>query len=69
VKREVAAVEFETLTVAELRDGLDAQTRQKLGLSVDEFLERCSAQTLDMSSPAISRLAALARLLLAARAQ
>jgi hypothetical protein len=63
----VTAVTHEHLSTAELRDLLDAQAREKLGLSAEEFLERCRSRTLDMGSPAVSRLAVLGRLLLTAR--
>jgi len=63
----MAAVE-QTVSVAELRARLDVLTRKKLGISADEFVERCRTETLDMSSPSVSRLAILGRLLLTADA-
>lgn len=65
----MTTVPHEHLSVAELRDSLDAQAREKLGLSAEEFLDRIRSRTLDMGSPAVSRLAILGRLLLAARAK
>lgn len=51
------------VSVGELRERLDSLTRRELNLSVDEFLDQCRAQTLDMSSAVVSRLALIARLL------
>jgi hypothetical protein len=62
----MTTVEHQRVTLGELRDTLDRLTQERLGLTVDEFLERCRARTLDVASPAISRLAVLGRLLLEA---
>jgi hypothetical protein len=59
----MATVLAEKVSVDELRERLDSLTRQELNLSVDEFLGQCRDQTLDMSSPIVSRLALLARLI------
>jgi hypothetical protein len=64
----MATVERQQLSVAELRALLDELTQAELGLTVDEFLDRVRSQTLDMTSPVISRLAVLGRLLLEAEA-
>jgi hypothetical protein len=68
----MTTVEHKQLGIAELRGLLDELTRAELGLTVDEFLDRVRSQTLDMTSPVISRLAVIGRLLLeveAARAR
>jgi hypothetical protein len=62
----MATVEYQRVTVAELRSTLDALTREKLGLSADQFLDRCRTRELDTTSPSISRLAVLGRLILEA---
>ena len=58
-----ATVQHESLSVQELHDRLDVLTREKLGLSADDFIARCREQGLNMASPVVSRLASLARLL------
>jgi hypothetical protein len=54
---------FESLTRDELRDELDRLAQEKLGLSADEFIARYRAGELDLDSPAVLRIAVLARLL------
>ncbi len=64
---DVAVLQTERLTLDDLRASVDEVVRAKLGVSVDEFLAKYEAQELDLSSPAMSRMAVLARLILAAR--
>jgi hypothetical protein len=59
----MTTVHYEKVSVQELRDSLDVQTREQLGLSADEFLRRCRDQALNLASPAVSRLAVLARII------
>jgi len=59
----MTTVQYEKVSVQELHDRLDVLTREKLGLSADEFLSRCREQGLNMASPVVSRLAVIARLL------
>jgi hypothetical protein len=63
----MSTVERQTISIAELRERLGALTQAKLGIGVDEFLDRCRSHTLDMASPAVSRLAMLGRLLISAQ--
>lgn len=64
----MATVQYEKVSAGELFDRLDELTRSQLGLSGDEFLLRCRERDLNMASPGVSRLALLARLVEAARA-
>jgi hypothetical protein len=59
----MSTVQYEKVSVQELHDQLDVLTREKLGLSADEFLSRCREQGLNMASPVVSRLAVIGRLL------
>jgi len=53
------------LTRDQLREQLDVLTREKLGLTADEFVERYQAGSLNLTSASMSNLAILARLLIA----
>lgn len=64
----MATVQYEKVSVQELHARLDVLARQQLGLSADEFLQRCREQTLNMASSGTSRLAVLARIINQARA-
>ena len=59
------AVAHETLTREELHDELDRLSRATLDLSAEQFLQHYRDRRLDMAAPAVSRLALLARVLLA----
>ena len=61
----MATVQHEKVTRELLHERLDVLTREKLGLSADEFIDRYKAGTLDLTSAAMSNLAVLARLLIA----
>lgn len=59
--------QYEKVRVQELYDRLDVLAREQLGLSADEFIQRCREQTLNMASAGTSRLAVLARIIDQAR--
>jgi hypothetical protein len=61
----MATIQYETLTRDELRESLNALTLKVLGMTADEFIEEYRARRLNMASPTVSRLASLARILLA----
>lgn len=61
----MATIEHEVITTDELRRRIDDLSREKLGLGVEEFARRYSERSLDLTSPAVSNLAMLARLLFA----
>lgn len=58
----MTSVQYEKLSASDLYARFDELTRSSLGLGADTFLERCRQHTLDMTSPLVSRLAMLARL-------
>jgi hypothetical protein len=62
----MATVQYETVTVDELRRRLDKLSRQTLGISADDFLERYRTGHLETAGARSWRLVLLAQLILAA---
>jgi len=56
-------VTYERVTPEEIMVQLDRLARDRLGMSGEEFLAQWRARALDAFSPAVSRIAVLARLL------